>query len=339
MVFGGLLVGIVSSELLLRALGPAPIVESEWMLDSPTIVFDPDVIVVPRRILTLGREVENKPHPIILAIGDSFTAGHPVGQAHSYPTILQETLRGEGIRATVLNAGLGDSGPDQHLRLFQAYVLPYFTPTVVIWSLYMNDFRDNVSKAAYTLDEGELTPLSGRWNWIYLRQMIYDRLPLPARMKRHSRIVRLCLKAMEELHRIRIPSAYRDNPTEWGVEKLRREIAAMNTLAAARGFTAYYLLIAPQSVYLAAREPQRWRDNPGLVAHRRLSALLRDQPTLVDTETEAGLDTEAFVDSTRDPVELGGRHYNGRGYALVAKAVASRLRRDAAAWNQEGSRR
>jgi hypothetical protein len=295
--------------------------------------------MIPRRLLDPGFAVATDDAPVVLALGDSFTAGHPVDRERDgYPAVLERLLAGRGVRATVLNAGMGDTGPDQHLRLFRTYVLPRLTPAVVVWSIYGNDVWDNVERAVYGIENGRLEPLDVAGSWIYLRQRLWEGLPLPHSLKQESRVVHLVLKATERLARFRVPDAYRYDPAGWGFEKLRHEIAAMNALAAERGFRVYYLLIPPQSLYLAAHEPERWSAHWSMREHRRLVALLRTEAGLIDAETAARLDVDAFAGADRDECELGARHFNERGYALLAEAVAARLARDVADWNPAAAR-
>jgi hypothetical protein len=48
----------------------------------------------------------------------------------------------------------------------------------------------------------------------------------------------------------------------------------------------------------------------------------------IDLQVGAPLDPDAFADVSRDVNDLGERHFNEHGYALVAEAVAERLQRE-----------
>src|SRR6185436_20863534 len=52
----------------------------------------------------------NDPRPVILAFGDSLTAGHGVELPESYPSLLQKELDRRGFKYSVVNAGIsGDT--------------------------------------------------------------------------------------------------------------------------------------------------------------------------------------------------------------------------------------
>jgi acyl-CoA thioesterase-1 len=75
--------------------------------------------------------------PVILAFGDSLTAGPGVARGSEYPEVLQETLDKRGYRYRVVNAGIsGDTSSGGLARLQTALDL---TPVVVILELGAND--------------------------------------------------------------------------------------------------------------------------------------------------------------------------------------------------------
>lgn len=77
------------------------------------------------------------PRPVIVAFGDSLTAGMGVDGAASYPAVLQRALNSKGYRYRVVNAGVsGDTSSTGLVRV--ASVLAY-RPRVVILELGAND--------------------------------------------------------------------------------------------------------------------------------------------------------------------------------------------------------
>lgn len=319
---------LLGLEAVLRLLDYRPPLQSGWMLTSPYLVPDAEVIMIPRNLLAASFYQPKGDAPLVLAIGDSFTQGYPVEAANSYPAVLERALGRRGIRAVVSNAGMGDSGPDQQLRLLQSRLLPRLHPAVVVWSLYANDLWDNVLRAVFTIEAGTLRPRSGFRNWIYARQCLFDFAPLPQSVKRNSYAFNLVLKAAELGAKAAVPPEYAKDPTAWGARKLRLELDEFERLAHAYGFTAYVMLIAPQSVYLAAVDPVAWQDHWSAVEHRRLTALLDDRRDVIDAWFGAEHAADIFADDVRDVGGLGDRHFNEAGYALLGELVAERLLRD-----------
>jgi lysophospholipase L1-like esterase len=321
----GTLVAGAALEAALHLVGYHPPLQSEWMLRSPYLTPSDDVVMIPKVLLEPALYDSRDDRPLILTIGDSFTQGYPVDPVDAYPAVLERLLAGRGVRARVVNAGMGDSGPDQQLRLLTTRLLPRLHPTVVVWSLFVNDLWDNVLKAVYTLDGDRLVPLHGSANWISVRQRLFELPLLPAWIRDHSYTFHLVLKATELLPRTMLPRAYATDPPAWGARKLRRELEELDRLASTRHFRTYLLLIAPQSAYLAAADPDAWETSWTGVEYRKLTAVLAGRPDVIDAWLGAAHASDAFAEEARDVAALGERHFNERGYALLAAMVAERI--------------
>src|SRR5215831_13142569 len=75
--------------------------------------------------------------PVILAFGDSLTAGHGVELDHSYPSQLQQELDKRGYKYRVVNAGIsGDTTSGGLSRIDSALAVH---PKIVILELGAND--------------------------------------------------------------------------------------------------------------------------------------------------------------------------------------------------------
>src|SRR6476659_9624142 len=75
--------------------------------------------------------------PIIVAFGDSLSAGFGVDPGHSYPDFLQKALDRRGLRFRVVNAGIsGDTSSDGLDRVDQVAAL---RPAIVIVEFGAND--------------------------------------------------------------------------------------------------------------------------------------------------------------------------------------------------------
>jgi lysophospholipase L1-like esterase len=312
-------------EAGLRLAGWDPHLQSEWMLDSPDLTLDPDVIIIPRRLLE--PEFYAPPAaPLVLAIGDSFTQGFPVGPTKAYPAVLERLLARRGLAVSARNAGMGDSGPDQQLRLLETRLLPRLHPAVIVWQLYANDVWDNLTKSVYRLADDRLVPVSGARHWLARRQRLFDWTPLPAIIKRHSRVFQVLLHAIDRCGRPRKP----EDSVAWSLTKLERELDEFERLARVHGFAAYVVLVRPQSIYLSKQLHGPWDRMWNLEADRDLARLLQGRPEVIDGYLGDGGGDTLFVDDGRDVAQRGNRHLNERGYARLARVVCRRIAHDGA---------
>ncbi|MBB4608837.1 arylesterase [Sphingomonas yabuuchiae] len=88
------------------------------------------------------------PKRVVLAFGDSLYAGYGLQRGQSLPDAIQARLRGQGIDATVVNAGVsGDTSADGRRRL--AYTLDRMKtkPDLVMLGLGGNDVLRQVDPA------------------------------------------------------------------------------------------------------------------------------------------------------------------------------------------------
>ena len=80
--------------------------------------------------------------PVVVALGDSLTAGPGLRQSEAYPALLQERIRAAGLAHMVVNAGVsGDTSADALARLDRALVP---NTAVLIVALGANDGLDGV---------------------------------------------------------------------------------------------------------------------------------------------------------------------------------------------------
>ena len=93
------------------------------------------------------REYSQQPPPDHLRIalfGDSFTAGDDVGDDEVWGARLELLLRAAGIRAEVLNFGVGAYGMDQAFLRWQAQGKAY-APDIVIFGLQPDNLKRNLN--------------------------------------------------------------------------------------------------------------------------------------------------------------------------------------------------
>jgi len=322
-----LLIAVLLFEVALRIVGYLPHLDTEWVLRSDRIP-DRDVLLIPAKFLQPSFYTTDPARGTIIALGDSFTEGYPVDSQNTYPAILDRMLKDRGVGLQVINAGIGDSGPDQQLRFLQNHLLPRLKPAIVIWTFYSNDLEDNYKKATYGLVDGRLVPLDGRRHWLYIRQAVHLWAPVPSWVKSHSLTYQLFLKVIERVNPVVLPAAYAKNPTAWAAEKLRLEIQMIKKIAAEKNFLVYFVLIAPEPVYDPKLQNDPWLRPAVVEAYQRILAILKDENHFIHAWFPDTDSARIFVDGKRDPNVLGNRHYNESGYALLAETVARRLKRD-----------
>lgn len=342
------LLTLVAVDLLLRAIEYSPPISQPWHLELPRARVPHEALILVNPSLLKEDHYATSPGmETIVTLGDSFTEGYPVRSSNAYPAVMERLLEARKCRTRVINAGIGATGPDQHLRLLSEVVLPRVKPDVVVWQLYENDILDNVRQAVYGIERGALEPWTARGHWMYQRRVFYDALPLPASIKVGSPLLRLWFRALEALGDPRVPKDPRTQ-REWSARKIRLEIAELERLAAERGFETYYVLLSSQGRYLAALDrtgdESVWREE-NRASHRELEAILGGRPDVISAwfvdeatwprevaetlvRTPAGIGIDLFADVDVDPAPVGSRHFNESGYALLAHAVAERLLED-----------
>lgn len=163
------LVGLLTVEFALRALGAAP---SE--VPQPA---DEDRRRVPVRLNTLGLREEWDVVPPrradetrVVMLGDSFVFGEAVHREEAMPAVLERelTVQMPGRPFRVFNLGVCDNNTSQEAARYRA-LQPTLQPDVLVLVAYLNDFtREN---PAYTLRD------------------IYDAGGTPGFFSRHSYLV------------------------------------------------------------------------------------------------------------------------------------------------------
>lgn len=332
------LVAIVGADVLLRLAGYMPQVDVEWLVGpkAKSRVPDDRLILIHPRLLKEEHYAVDPDLDIVVALGDSFVEGHPVKKPLAYPAVLRGLLDALGRPANVIAAGLGDSGPDQQLRLFKEQVLPRVTPDAVVWSFYANDLLDNLRQPAYEIDDGSLAPLDASKHWLHIRHRAYLGVPLPNAVKSSSPVIRLAMRAHETWSKrdLRL-----DDPAaiEMSKRKILLAIDAMDDLATKHGFDVFYVLIAPQALYLREQDPETWDNHYHVFGYRSLRPLLSRQAGFVDawfgdadyracdSRITVPPLSDLFANDGRDKNPVGTRHFNETGYYLLADVVATCL--------------
>ena len=342
-VIASVILTIAVSDLLLRAIGYLPQVDNEWQLgpNYNSRVPDAGVILVRPRFRSENHYKIDATRGTVIVLGDSFTEGHPVSEADNYPAVLGQLLEKRGRVMNIINLGLGDSGPDQQLRVLKEYLLPRLTPDTVVWSFYSNDVLDNLRQAVYSIEDGTLVPLDATKHWLYIRQKLYGMIPLPYTVKERSPVLRLLFRALEVWGNREINVG---NPSEQArsLAKINLAIEEMERLAEELDFRVIYVLIAPQVRYFNKYDFANEALNSHMKQYRQLRPILARQNRFADawfgdaTTLACGSTFDVpgapgpavssiFADGTQDKNELGRRHFNETGYHVLAELVATCL--------------
>jgi hypothetical protein len=91
----------------------------------------------------------------VLSLGDSHTQGYEVRQEATFSSVLERYLRGRGLKAEVLNAGVSGFSTAEELAFLENEGYKY-EPDVVVLGFYANDFEDNLKAGLFALEGGQL---------------------------------------------------------------------------------------------------------------------------------------------------------------------------------------
>lgn len=335
-----LAITIIVADIVMRIVGFNPPVSHEWMLRHATSrVANKEIIAIAPKFLQVNYYAVDLTRKTIVTIGDSFTEGYPVFNDYDYPAAMRRLLVKQGCDVNLINMGMGDSGPDQHLRLMRKFVLPRLRPDVVIWQFYPNDIGDNIRQALFDIQSDKLVPLVGN-HWLYIRQKIYENLLLPTFVKADSPIIKLLFSVLEGDGDRRIPGGNSKQIDAWSIHKIQLAIEEMDRLSEIHGFAVYYVLVAPQSNYQCNSEDRSETCDDVITAYKHLYEILSDrpgfisawfgdvraQPQDVDFKTPPSVVAQSsiFADNSRDS-SPGDQHFNEIGYQLLAELVADHV--------------
>jgi hypothetical protein len=335
LVLASTVIALLLAELLFRIVADKPQLRGGWFLGTSHRALDDDTIVIAPR-LALPETYAHRPGvPVIVFLGDSFTEGYPL-RGDDFRKVYVERIRTAlgvaQVDVDVIAVGQGETGTDQQIRLFEKYVLPNVTPTIVVWELYTNDIHENLNYATFAIDErDQLVALSARDHWVHRRQAIYDGAPLPEAALRWSYLFTAILRAYETTPTI--PARYHGDWERWSLDKIRLGVERVRALAATHRFTLHPIILTPGAVIEARTDPA-WKDHNVYRWYGMIRAVLAVVPGFVDVEL-----SPADVARAGGPIYLGpedaappgDRHYTEHGHALLAEKLLPVLRADLAA--------
>lgn len=321
LVLVGLVLGILLAESVLHLSGHWPEISWEWQLYSSARVPDEHSILIHPHFREVELYDSGDAKRVIVALGDSFTEGYGVAPEASWPSLVEDEFRENGANVRVINMGLGNSGPQQQLRVLENHVLPNLRPDDVVWTFYANDRVDDRVQSTFVVREGSLVPTDASAHWIHRRLALWRSIPLPNILRKRSAILRAYIHVWEQREREK-PTADRSNEPdllELLLERAREQ-------ARAHGFRLWLVLITPEAAYLPEQDPDRPSYIHLLEDYDRLRHTLKEQPRFAEarypTSGAAQLDpARIFLDPSRDPAYPGDHHFNEEGQRRLASQV------------------
>lgn len=352
LVVTSLIGSIVLLEFGLRfsnaQLGNLQAMPIHWIMTDPEWTIDPDLIFAHIPVLDAieQRATSSGNLPLVLGLGDSFTAGEPFPDEVGFLNQMQSLLAREGIRIDILNTGSSGYSPDQELIILRRVLAKGIRPKIVVWSFYVNDFYESAQTPSFTIAvAGTLLQLDGRKNFVFQRQQFFRALPLPQQIKEKSALVAALLHFYNLKIGHQLPPELRDpdTSTDWVIKKFQLQIQEAKQLSVQYGFTIIPVLIYPQTTYLSAdylKEHQIYDDAAEVGMLNQLLSqdqhyiplhfitLLEDKGLRAKENHDATGASTYFIsqDSELERFPLGQHHFNPLGYALFGEVVAAKVR-------------
>lgn len=205
--------------------------------------------------------LNNKPNTIrIVAVGDSFTAGHGIPQnSKTYPKLLETELRNQFKQNNieVINAGTPGYTPDQEYRLIKTRILK-LNPNIIIWNLYPGDIPDLTGNlpSLYDVKNNQLVPLSARFNWLYIQSTLFLHTPNLIKSTYLFDFVESTLPKIELLSRK--PFSNKNDLTKWGMNKILLEIQDVNITGSKNSFK-FFVIILPSKYDFKNKAGDKYR--------------------------------------------------------------------------------
>lgn len=352
LIIGSLIFTFIFLEVLLRWWGGSitrfDTLPVTWILTEQEWDIDPDTIFIKKSVAEkiANFKPQHSQRPLIVALGDSFTAGNPVAEKNNFVSRFSHALLHKGYDHDILNVGVSGFGPDQELTLMKRILHKGIRPKIVIWTFYVNDLFENGQQPTFTIDkEKKLTAIPGSEDFIYQRQKFFNAIPLPVEVKGQSAVVAVLLHAFKFNLNQQIQPQYRP-PTQnyqWAMEKLKLEVQQMHELSAQYDFVIVPVLIESQRSYFF---PEQLKTMPPAESYEDtfnlMNTFLENEPNylmlnlneLVQSPeynhlfhrcAQGGIDYFIADDDLRDSLPFGVRHFNEKGYDIFGQIMAEHL--------------
>ncbi|MED5262228.1 MAG: GDSL-type esterase/lipase family protein [Myxococcota bacterium] len=326
-------------ELILRARGA----ESPWLhFGSPRVYrADPDLIYSLRPGGALdtnslglrGPEISANPRgPRLIALGDSYTYGHELEYASSYPALLEEVLEGRepwGADVEVINAGVPGYNVDQAYTLFVRQ-LQELNPDWVVLVIEPKDLAG--ANVLYDFDGEQWGPVPAWKNWIYLQLKLRSVVPEALKESRVYGFVAGYLTGSDPFGTL--PESDRDAQAEWQIEKIGWMVEDLVSRGRERGFEVLVVFYPdrPALVHGGDYSKSGYFDLPFLILGARGNEHMARLQEVVDGSGAQTLDAmQVFLRRQASGLDVeslyldGDPHMNERGNRFLAEVIAGAL--------------
>lgn len=272
----------------------------------------------------------------ILVLGDSFVFGVGAEEPQSYPRRLEAMLRGKGVDAEVLNAGVPGYGFTEIAEWFERHGKRLEPDLIVVTAFLGNDFEDAMPGQGRSVVVDGALRLSGEEGWSLARTLYYhSHLYLALKTSKVGAVLRRVLGMRAPLDARMVLAElghYRksDRPAVDAQEKAVIDAACTRLLAAAAG-TPVHLVLIPSPLQV---DPAQWTRT---VAAARADPADYDPHQPIDWfehESRWGAAVPIVdVSGTFAAAIRGGekiffpidRHLTPAGYDLLAREVAAAI--------------
>ncbi|MEE8473872.1 MAG: hypothetical protein V3T01_00885 [Myxococcota bacterium] len=266
---------------------------------------------------------------VVLFLGDSFTYGHKLDYADSYPYVFEDYLdrRQCAARVRAVNFGWVSSSPLLSLRLLREVGYKY-RPDLLVYSLDVTDFHDDLRyqrelhrAGQFEFDWTEVMNVFASaylpWDPIDVRGVFRFKAKPPGEEETSLPKDRFFVTAL--------PLEQTRPDIERGVMK---NLAAMNAFTRGVLDVPFALVVYPRAYQYSRREaPRNWEDD----RYQRLGPFVREPWRYIDEVANElpfpVIDLwPAFENSTRFPLFFrNDPHWNRFGSALAAETVIHEL--------------
>jgi hypothetical protein len=164
----------------------------------------------------------------ILAIGDSFTYGHGVGDDETYPAVLATVLRPRLGDVTALNAGVPGYSTDQTYTFFLRHGAALEADLLLV-GVHCSDVSDNYESSLYDVRDGRLIPRNAHDSHLYRMGAMLNGVPA---LLQRSRLFDVLVASFDWHDGAGARPAVPDLDA-WSREKIRLEMLALRARTAA----------------------------------------------------------------------------------------------------------
>ncbi|WP_421997002.1 hypothetical protein [Reyranella sp.] len=251
------------------------------------------------------------PRPLLLAVGDSFAYGAEVGDAGTWPSRLQDA-----VRTRVANGGVAAYGLDQAVLRAEA-LTQALQPEAILLSFIADDLRRAELSRFLGFEKPYLVPSGDR--------LAAANVPVPS-----APSARDSLSFWERLlgWSVLFDTVARrlDAAEDWPYDSVRVLPPGTGERMACPLMARLAELSRPVLV-IAQYDPSAWESAEGEQAQRRMTAVVLECAARAGLATLDTFDVVTRAAGPQGTAALFGPegHYNARGNAVIADAIAARL--------------